>query len=125
MCVTRDKSDYYNGFKIGSFFADEANYKVYDGNLEGYVIVECSFFKKVYNEPALLFNYPTDFKKPHNIIRLNFDKEDTCWNYYHKYKGCHHTEPIVIAGNWVKSIGNSDYQSACQFYSDRQIYFIR
>ena len=125
MCVNHNKSDFYNGVKIGSFFADEENYKIYDSNLEGYVIVECSFYKKVYNESALLFNYPADFKKPHNIVRVDFDSEDICWNYYRKYKGCHHTEPIVIAGNWTRIIGNSDYQATCKFYSDRQIYFVR
>lgn len=61
-----------------------------------YVIVECNFYKKVYNESALLFNYPADFKKPHNIVRVDFDSEDKCMNYYYKYKGFHHTEPIVI-----------------------------
>lgn len=60
------KNDHYNNYRIGDFFADEENYDVYGKKLEGYVIVECSFFQKVYDEPMLLFNYPVNYKS--NIV---------------------------------------------------------
>ena len=44
----------------------------YQTDLIGNIIVECSFYKKVYKESALLFNYPADYKTDHIIIRLIF-----------------------------------------------------
>lgn len=125
MCVTRQKDDLYNNYRIGDFFADEENYNVYNRNLQGCVIVECSFYKKEYGQPALLFNYPTNYHNEHNYLRLVFDNDDDCWNYYNKFKNCHHTEPIVIAGDWTRIEDNANYQAECLFYSDRQIYVVR
>lgn len=125
MCVTKSKSDTYNRYKINDMFADAENYSYYKTNLNGNIIVECSFFKKVYNEPALLFNYPTDYKKDHVILRLNFENEQLCWDYYNKLKTTSHTEPIAIAGNLEPVKGNPDYQCQANFFSTRQIYVVR
>lgn len=125
MCVTKAKSDTYNGNVINDMFADAENYSRYKTDLIGNVIVECSFFKKVYGEPALLFNYPADYKSDHIVIRLNFSKEQDCWHYYNRLKGSHHTEPIAIAGNWEEVIGNPDFKFQCDFLSSRQIYVVK
>lgn len=125
MCVSKSKSDTYNGYKINDMFADAENYSYYKTNLNGNIIVECSFFKKVYNEPALLFNYPTDYKKDHSVLRLNFESEQCCWDYYNNLKTSSHTEPIAIAGNWEPVKGNPDYQYQADFFSTRQIYVVR
>ena len=125
MCVTKDKMDNYNGVLINDIFADEENYSTYGTALNGNMIVECSYYKKVFKEKAILFNYPTDFRKPHVVLRVNFNNEQECWNYYNRLKGCHHTEPIAIAGDWSPVIGNSSYQFQCDFISKRQIYFVK
>lgn len=124
MCVTKDKTDNYNGSLINDMFADAENYSKYKTALIGNIIVECSFYKKVYGESALLFNYPADFKSDHIVIRLNFSDKQECWNYYNRLKDSHHTEPIAIAGNWEEVIGNPDFKFQGDFLSSRQIYVV-
>lgn len=125
MCVTKSKADTYNGYLIDDMFADAENYSKYKTALLGNIIVECSYYHKVYGEPALLFNYPADFKSEHIIIRLNFSDEKLCWDYYKKLKDSDHTEPIAIAGNWEATPLNPDCQFQCNFMSSRQIFFVK
>ena len=125
MCVVYGKKGKYNGVLIDDIFADEENYPRYSNNLNGFLVVECSFYKKIYGENSLLFNYPTNFKNPHNIVKLNFDNEKECWKYYDVFKGCHHTEPIAIAGIWRPTSGISEAQYECDYESSRQIYVVK
>lgn len=125
LCASLEKTDTYNGVLIDDIFADYENFSRYENNIEGNLILECSYYRKVYKELALLFNYPSDFKSAHNIVRLDFADEELFWKYYNKLKGCHHTEPIVIAGNWKNTTGNPDYQAQCTIVSSRQIYVVK
>lgn len=125
MCVALGKNGRYNGILIDDIFADEENYARYNSNLNGFLVVECSYYKKIYEENALLFNYSTNFKKPHIIVRMNFADEESCWKYYKKFKGCHHTEPIAIAGIWRPTSGISEAQFECDYVSSRQIYVVK
>lgn len=125
MCVTLGKSNSYNGELINDLFADEENYSKYRRNLNGCLIVECSYYKKVYNEAAILFNYPTNFRIAHDVIKVKFEDEEMCWQQFNKLKKCHHTEPIAIAGDWKVVFGNSEYQAECTIYSGRQIYYVK
>lgn len=125
MCVVLGKTGAYNGNLIDDIFADEENYARYNNNLNGFLVVECSFYKKIYGESSLLFNYPTNFKNPHIIVKLNFADEKVCWEYYKKFKGCHHTEPIAIAGIWKPINGISEAQFECDYVSSRQIYIVK
>lgn len=125
MCASAKKSDTYNGYIINDMFADSENYAKYQTDLIGNIIVECSFYKKVYKESALLFNYPADYKTEHIIIRLNFLNQKECWDYYKKLKDSDHTEPIAIAGNWEEVIGHPDCKFQCTFLSSRQLYVVR
>lgn len=125
MCVVLGKAGTYNGVLIDEIFADEENYARYNNNLNGFLIMECSFYKKLYGESSLLFNYPTNFKNSHIIVKLNFDDEKECWEYYNDFKGCHHTEPIAIAGNWRPTSGISEVQYECDYESSRQIYVVK
>lgn len=126
MCVSLGKEEEYNGYKIGEFFADAENYIYYSENLEGNIIAECSYFKKAYNEYALLFNYSTNPFVEHILVKVKFgDNTEAFWKYYNKFEGCHHTEPIAIAGNWTKSPGGSESVFECDYKSSRQIYYVR
>lgn len=125
MCVVLGKDRTYNGVLIDDIFADEENYARYRNNLNGFLIVECSFFKKVYEESLLLFNYPADYRNPHIILKVNFEDKEMCWKYYNKFKGCHHTEPIVIVGIWKPINDTSEAQFECDFVSSRQIYVVK
>lgn len=125
MCVVYGKCGKYNGVLIDDIFADEENYSRYNNNLNGFSIVECSYYKKIYGENSLLFNYPTNYKNPHIIVKLNFVNDDICWEYYNKFKDCRHTEPIAIAGTWRQINGVSEAQYECDFESSRQIYIVK
>lgn len=125
MCVVLGKTGTYNGILIDDIFADEENFVKYNNNLNGLLIVECSFYKKIYGESSLLFNYPTNYKKPHIIVKVNFGNEKVCWDYYNDYKGGHHTEPIAIAGIWKPTSRSSEAQYECDYESSRQIYVVK
>lgn len=125
MCVALGKKATYNGVLIDDIFADGENYARYSNNINDLLIVECSFFKKVYGESSLLFNYSTNFRKPHIVVKVNFEDEKLCWKYYNKFRGCHHTEPIVVVGIWRPTNGASEAQFECDFVSSRQIYVVR
>lgn len=117
MCVALGKGGRYNGVLIDDIFADEENYFKYNNNLNGFLVVECSIYKKIYGESSLLFNYPTNFRNSHIVVKLNFDNEKECWEYYDKFKGCHHTEPIAIAGIWKLTNGSSEEKYECDYES--------
>lgn len=126
LCVSMNKSETYNGVLIDDIFADYDNATRYMNNLEGNLIIEVTYYCKLHKERALLFNYPSDFTTTHNIVRVNFEDEQTFWDYYNKLeknKKTKHTEPIVIAGNWEKVEANLSYQAQCTIVSTRQIYF--
>jgi len=126
LCASMDKSDIYNGVTIGDIFADYENATRYINNLEGNLIVEVTYYCKLHNELALLFNYPSDFKTTHNIVRVDFQNTKSFWDYYkilNRSRKSKHTEPIVIAGVWKKIENNPNYQAQCTIISTRQIYF--
>lgn len=125
MCVTRTKNDRYNGVMINDIFADEENFAVYKGALVNDLIVECSYYKKAFNETALIMNYPTDFRKPHIHIKLNFADKKMFWYYYEQFKDLDHFEPIVIAGNWKPVVGNLEAQFECEIISSRQLHIVK
>lgn len=125
VCVALGKAGIYNGVLIDDIFADEENYAKYSNNLNNLLIVECSFYKKVYGESSLLFNYPVNFRNPHIVLKVNYKDEDLCWEYYNKFKRCNHTEPIAIAGIWKPTNGASETKYECDFVSSRQIYVVK
>lgn len=125
MCATRTKNDTYNGVMINDIFADEENYAVYKVALVNNLIVECSYYKKAFQETALIMNYPTDFRKSHIYIKLNFADKKMFWYYYEQFKDLRHFEPIIIAGNWRPVIGRSEAQFECDIISSRQIHIVK
>ena len=117
MCISKRKDEDYNGFTINDIFADAENFATYGTDLNGQMIVECSFYKKVYNKPQLLFNYPTDFREPHVVLRVNFDSDkEKAWWYRQRLNSSHHTEPVI---------GDPEVQFECDFSSTRQIYIVK
>lgn len=54
MCVNKEKADTYNGFIIDDLLIDGENYTRYSSGIEGLRVIECSFYRKVYKEPALI-----------------------------------------------------------------------
>lgn len=118
------KTEIYNGVLIDNIFADEEFYAGYNNNLNRFLVLECSFYKKIYGENSLLLNYSINYNNPHFIVKINFADEELCWNYYNKFKGCHNTEPIAIAGVWGPEYSNSKAQFECDYVSSRQIYVV-
>lgn len=128
MCVNHKKTDLYNGYMIGDMFADEENYPKYKNNIRGQLIVECSYFTYLSWENAILFNYPTDFRRKggHDVIKVKFNNKTTFEKYKEKLEDDHtHIQPIAIAGNWSKPAGGHACDAFCKFYSGRQIYIVK
>ncbi|MDR1548635.1 MAG: hypothetical protein LBT06_08630 [Hungatella sp.] len=125
LCKNRKKTETYNGILINDLIADEENYTRYGSGINGRLIVECSYFKKAHGEYAFILNYPLDFRKIHGGVKIIFEVESLFWKYYNTLKNSHHTEPIVVAGNWQPVIGHAEYQSECVIVSSRQIHYIK
>ncbi len=57
-CLDTGIKGTYAGICINDILACRHNFNIYRNGFEGFKIVEVTYYKKVYNEPALLFNYP-------------------------------------------------------------------
>lgn len=129
MCLNRRKKGAYNGVPIDDILADEDNYERYRAGIRGYKVVEVSFYKKVYNECALLFNYPADNRGKSSWVKVVFPPEmaDFFWQQYRKCKSDKsHSEVLYIAGDWREchtSDGHRFPHSYCMITSRRQIYW--
>lgn len=120
----------YNGIIIGDLMAGHLNYPNYKEHLLGVHVVEVSYYKKVYGENKILFNYPCDWKDEHILLQINFENEDICFDYAKIFKAYSHTDPLVLCGDWRNSYEETTIKDGtkakifyeCNYISSRQIY---
>lgn len=129
MCVNKSKQDTYNGVTIGDILADKENYDRYKAGIRGYKVVEVSYYKKVYQETALLFNYPADNKGLSSWVKVIFppEQEQLFWDQYTKCKSdLSHSKVLYIAGDWHECStpdGDKLPHSECLISSRNQFYW--
>lgn len=119
-CLDTGVRGTYAGIYISDILACKHNFDRYSDGFEGFKIVEVTYYRKVYGEPALLFNYPCYSRGVHKVVRLNFQDEQTAWDYYNRFKNSNHKEPLILAGIWEK-VDNAEYICECTFYKKSQI----
>ncbi len=124
MCISKNKYETYNGFLIDDILADNENYERYADGIEGYKIVETSYYHKIKDEYALRLNYPVNNKGISSWVKVSFESKSLFWDQYDKLKESMHIEPIIIAGDWRKVKDNDSYHSECIIYDDKQIYYV-
>lgn len=124
MCIGKKKTDSYNGISINDLLADAENYNDYKDGIDQPLLVECTFYKSVVGEYALLMNYPVNYKMHKGHVKVVFDSEELFKQQFKKLKGSTHKELIVIAGEWKPVHGKADYESECIITRARQIYYV-
>lgn len=129
MCLHRGKSSSYNSTPIDDILVDGDNYDRYKNGIRGYRVVEVSYFKKVYQEHAFLFNCPADNKGLDSWVKVVFppDLDKLFWQQYRKCQSdSSHSEILYIAGKWEECrVSDGKYQphSYCIINSSKQIYW--
>lgn len=123
MCRTLGKNATYNECSINDILADDENYSQYCTGINGYKLVETSYYYYLKNELAYIMNYPADYYGKNSWVKIKFENEKLFWKYYNKLIDSHHVEPIIIAGDW-EQVNNPRYHSQCIIHSSRQIYWV-
>lgn len=125
MCISRNKNDTYNGILINDLLVDAENSEEYKEGIEGYKIVETSYYHKIKDEFALRMNYPINNRGINSWVKISFNDRKLFWEQYDKLKDSMHIEPIIIAGDWKKVDDNSKYHSECIIYNEKQIHYVK
>lgn len=130
LCLSLGKKGLYNGYPIDDILADNENFDRYSGKIEGYKLVETSYYKKVYNELSFLMNYPSNNMNPpfrNHWVKITFHSslKNFYWDTYKKLKQSSHLEPIIVAGLWTMAPPNAKYQSECVITGKNQLYWAK
>lgn len=119
-CLETGIGGTYGGVKIGDILASRNNFSYYSSGIAGFKIVEATYYKKVYGQPCIYFNYPS-FKRDGNpLVRMNFQNHEVAFEYAKKLKGNVRTDLIVLAGIWKKS-SDPNCIAECDFRKKTQI----
>lgn len=103
MCLSLGKSKSYNGCLIDDILADNENYNRYKNGITGYKIVETSCYYAVNGETSFIMNFPSNFKKEHELLKINFTDKNLFFRYRQKLIDTNHTQPVIVAGEWSLS----------------------
>ena len=123
MCISKDKNETYNGVLIDDIFADKDNYQRYSNGIEGFKIVETSFYSFTDAEKSITLNYPINNKGMNSWVKIRFEEEALYKSQKRKLYKSLHIEPIIIAGGWTKSPKESKHHSECVIHKKSQIYY--
>lgn len=129
VCLSRGKDGFYNGYAIDEILADKENFDRYSNKIEGYKLVEMSYYKKVPDELSFLMNYPSDNRSGPfrgHWVKITFDSslKKFYWDTYKKLKGSH-LEPIIVAGFWTIASPGEGYQSECLITGKNQMHWVK
>lgn len=123
MCISKYKDETYNGALIDDILADNDNYHRYSSGIEGFKIVETSFYYYTDAEKSIILNYPLNNKGKDSWVKIRFEEEALYKSQKSKLYKSLHIEPIIIAGEWTKSPKGSKHHSECVIHKKTQIYY--
>ena len=124
MCLSKEKSDSYNGVPIDEILVDVENAEKYKNGIEGYRIVETSTDYKIKGEYAFIMSYPAD-KSGNSKVKIIFDNKKAFWRQYYKLTDSERTLPIIIAGDWKLTPNETEFQSQCIIHRTGQIHYVK
>ena len=75
MCISKSKTDKYNGILIDDLLIDDENYEKYSKGILGQKIVETSKYHKVKDEFAFIMNYLTKNFGKNSWVKIIFKDE--------------------------------------------------
>lgn len=123
MCLSKDKNERYNGFLINDIFADNENYERYSIGIQGYKIVETSFYFYTDSDMSITLNYPLDNRGKDSWVKIIFENKDLYNSQKAKLYCSLHIEPIIIAGEWELAPNGSKHHSECKIHKSSQIHY--
>lgn len=122
MCLSKGKSDTYNGVSIDDILVDAENIEKYKNGISGYRIVETSIGHNVAGEYAFIMNCPAG-ESSKSQVKIIFEDKRTFWRVC--YRLMDSKEPIIIAGDWEPTPDAKDAQSQCIIHRKKQIYYVK
>lgn len=125
MCISKAKDERYNGILIDDIFADNENYERYSIGIQGYKIVETSFYFYTNPNKSITLNYPLDNKGKDSWVKIIFENKDLYESQKAKLHHSLHIEPIIIAGEWELAPNGSKHHSECKIHKASQIYYAK
>lgn len=123
MCISKAKTGTYNKILIDDIFADGENYSRYGGGIEGYKIVETSFYYYTDSEMSMTLNYPINNKGLNSWVKIKFTDKNLYISQKQKLWNSLHIEPVIIAGEWELAAPGSKHHSECVISKRTQIYY--
>lgn len=124
MCILKAKTDNYNGFIIDDMYADTENFSRYSNGIQGFKIVETSFYYYNDNENSFMLNYPINNRGISSWVKIIFEDKDLYFEQKRKMYGSMHIEPFIVAGDWRLSPNGSKHHSECIIHKRRQICYV-
>lgn len=123
MCISKNKDETYNGFLIDDILADNENYEKYADGIEGYKIVETSFYFFNDKDCSATLNYPVNNKGKNSWVKIIFKNRALYKKHKRKLMDSNHIEPIIIAGEWEIALEGSKHHSQCIIHKESQIHY--
>lgn len=125
MCISKAKNERYNGILIDDIFADEENYGRYFGGIQGYKVVETSFYFYTDSDMSITLNYPSDYKGKSSWVKIIFEDRTLYERQKARFYKSLHIEPIIIAGKWELAPIGSKHHSECKIHKASQICYVK
>lgn len=101
-CLSRGINRYYGDVYINDILACSENYDENKAGFSGFKLVELTYYHKVKDELAFIFNYPTYNSKYKTHVKVTFTDPKDFWQIFNHFKNISkpYLEPIVIAADW-------------------------
>ena len=125
MCVSKAKSDTYNGILIDDILADDENYTRYSSGIQGYKVVETTFYFYTDADMSITLNYPIDNKGKDSWVKIIFENKELYISQKQKLFNSMHIEPVIVAGEWSLAPDGSKHHSECIIHKKTQLYYAK
>lgn len=126
-CLERGINGQYGGVDIKNILASQDNLAMYKNGINGFKILEVSYYRKVPYEPALLFSYPPYYTNgEHYIVKVNVPNEKEAWKYDSKFKTDRNqaANTMILAGIWRVPTDPRNL-TECDLIRTRQYHYIK
>lgn len=123
----RSGNDNFGDCKFSDFMRCKENYTDFISNPHGFYLVEASYYHKVKDEYAILFNIPMfNPKIQSSHVKVNFLNINDFWRVYNHHKKLKKAFLCImlIAAEWTPVVGNPDYIAECTLTKSNQHTYI-
>ena len=76
MCLLKKKHERYNGVLIDDILADGENYVRYSSGIQGFKVVESSFYFYTDSDMSIMLNYPLNNRGKNSWVKIKFEDKN-------------------------------------------------